>query len=98
MNAIETKIVDYIRQKFDAGKLSLTASEIMAIVVPTEHPEYRFKPSYKFALDRLLTRHVINAVATEDGVTHYFIGNFASRELRLSLGLSLEMLPRLNET
>lgn len=87
MNAIENKIVEYIKQKFEAGSLSVTASEILAAVVPAEHPEFQFKPSYNYALERLIRRNVINGVDTKDGVRHYFIGNFATSELLTSLGL-----------
>lgn len=87
MNELDTKIVDYIQQQFAAGILSVTESEIMSTVVPAEQPELRFKPSYKYALDRLRRRQVINAVDNKDGVRHYFIGYFASPELRQSLGI-----------
>lgn len=80
-------MLGYIQRCLAEGRLSVSATEIVNAVVPAEHPEWRRRPAYRYGLDRLLTRNVINAVDAPDGTRHYFIGAYASAELRQSLGL-----------
>ena len=87
MGPVETKMLSYIENRLREGALSVPEAEIMSAVVPHEHPEYRNRPAYRHGLDRLLRRHVINAVDALGGTRHYFIGTHASAELRASLGL-----------
>ena len=58
----------------------------MTAVVPKDHPEYRNRPAYRYGLDRLLRRGVINYDHDWRGVRQFFIGNYASRELLDSIG------------
>jgi hypothetical protein len=85
MGTIESDIVAYLKCRLDAGALSVCEAEIMDAVVPPDHPEFRLRPAYRYALDRLRRRHVINAVADKAGMMHYFIGAYPSAALRESL-------------
>ncbi len=87
MNAIEKSIIDFLKHRHAAGILSATAAEIYSAIIPANQPKLRYKPAYKYALDRLRVRAELNAVEGPDGTCHYFIGNFPSKELRASLGL-----------
>ena len=87
MNVVETAIVDFIKRRHAEGALSASAADIMDAVVPHDQPKLRYKPSYKHALDRLVTRLVINFTTAPDGTMLYFIGSCPSAELRASLGL-----------
>ena len=87
MGTVESNMLAYIKLRLEAGALSVTEAEIMDDVVPPDHPEFRVRPAYRHGLDRLRRRHVINAVDYQTGVRHYFIGNFASADLRESLGI-----------
>jgi hypothetical protein len=88
MGPVETSMLRYIERRLAEGSLSVLEKDILAAVVPADHPEYRDRPSYRHGLDRLLRRHVINAVRDPRGRTHYFIGSHASRELLAALGVS----------
>jgi hypothetical protein len=92
MNAIEQGIVDYLKRRHAEGALSATAAELMAAVIPADQPELRFKPSYKYAIQRLRVRSELNACTAADGTTHYFIGAFPTPELRASLGHKINPL------
>jgi hypothetical protein len=87
MNTVETAIVDFIKRRNAEGALSASEADIMDAIVPHDRPKLRYNPSYKYALERLRVRLVINCVTAPDGITHYFIGNYASPELRASLGI-----------
>jgi hypothetical protein len=87
MGPVETKMLDYIERRLKEGVLSVPEVEIINAVVPLDHPEFRERPAYRHGLERMLRRHVINAVDAPDGTTHYFIGTHASADLRASLGL-----------
>ena len=82
MGKVESSILAYIRSRLTQGALSVSATEIMRAVVPPDHPEYQERPSYRFGLERLRRRKVINAVDALDGERHYFIGAYPSAELR----------------
>ena len=56
-------------------------------VLPSEHPEFRYRPAYRHGLDRLERRNEINAINDLNGIRHYFIGPYPSAELRASLGV-----------
>lgn len=88
MGPVETQMLRFIEGRLAEGSLSVSEEDILAAVVPTDHPEYRDRPSYRHGLDRLLRRHVINAVRDPRGRNHYFIGSHASRELLASIGIS----------
>jgi len=87
MGEIESSMLAYIKRRLEEGALSVPGAEIMDAVVPPDHPEFRERPAYRHGLDRLLRRHVINAVDDRRGTRHYFIGTHVSAELRQSLGL-----------
>jgi hypothetical protein len=87
MASIESNMVAYIKRRLEEGELSVTAAEIMDAVIPADHPEYRERPAYRYGLERLRRRHVINAIADQSGALHYFIGAYPSVALRKSLGL-----------
>ena len=87
METVESNMLDYINRRIDAGVLSVTEAEILDAVVPADHPEFRSRPAYLHGLDRLRRRHVVNAVADQNGLVHYFIGNYPSAALRESLGI-----------
>lgn len=80
-------MLDFIESRLRVGALSVTEAEIHAALIPPHQPELRHRPAYRYALQRLCVRHVINAVDDPRGVRHYFIGDFPSKELRDSLGL-----------
>ena len=86
MGIVESNILAYIKRRLEAGVLSVSEAEIMDAVVPPDHPEFRLRPAYRHGLDRLRRRHVINAVADQMGIMHYFIGDYPSAALRESLG------------
>jgi hypothetical protein len=87
MGPVEADMLAYIQRRLEQGALSVTEQEIMDAVVPHDHPEYRERPAYRYGLERLRRRHVINAVADQTGTLHYFIGNYPSAALFRSLGL-----------
>jgi len=87
MGIVESNMLAYIKRRLEAGALSVSEAEIMDAVVPSDHPEFRLKPAYRHGLDRLRRRSVINAVADHTGIMHYFIGDYASADLRESLGI-----------
>lgn len=87
MGTVEAEMLAYIQRRLADGALSVTGAEVTEAVVPPGHPEFRYRPAYQRGLERLLRRNVINAVDAPDGSRHYFIGAFASPELRASLGL-----------
>ena len=84
---VERAMLAFIQARHDSGALSVTKDEVFAAVVPPNHPEFRFRPAYRYGLDRLRVRQVVNAVDDPLGVTHYFIGDYPTKELRHSLGL-----------
>ena len=87
MGKVESQFLAYLKQRLEEGALSVPESEIMAAIVPADHPEYRFLPAYRYGLQRLRRRSIINAIPDREVTSHYFIGNFASAELRKSLGM-----------
>jgi hypothetical protein len=87
MGKVESEMFAYIKRCLEAGRLSVPAREIVDAVVPPEQPEFRYRPAYRYGLERLHVRGVINAVDAPDGTRHYFIGPYASPELRASIGL-----------
>ena len=87
MGTVESNILAYIKRRLEAGALSVSETEIMDAVVPPDNPELRLRPAYRYGLDRLRRRHVINTVDDRAGMTHYFIGNYPSAALRESLGI-----------
>ena len=84
MGSVETAMLNYITQRLEQGALGVTESEIMAVIIPPNHQEYRLRPAYRYGLDRLRVRRVINAASgiRENGKLHYFIGDYPSAELR----------------
>jgi hypothetical protein len=87
MGPVESKMLAYLKRRLDEGALSVPASEILDAVIPPDHPEFRYRPAYRYGLDRLHVRSVINAIDDGAGARHYFIGPFPSQALRESLGL-----------
>jgi hypothetical protein len=79
-------MLDYLKHRLEQGALCVSGAEILDAVAPPDRPELRERPAYRYGLDRLLRRHVINAIDDQNGVTHYFIGNYPSAELREFLG------------
>jgi len=77
----------YIKHRLDEGDLSVTEADIMDAVIPPDHPEFRERPAYRYGLDRLRRRHVINAITDQAGRRHYFVGAYPSAALRKSLGM-----------
>jgi hypothetical protein len=87
MGPVESNMLAYLRRRLEEGALSVTGAEIMDAVIPPDHPEYKERPAYRYGLERLLRRHVINAVADQTGTPHYFIGAYPSVALCKSLGI-----------
>jgi hypothetical protein len=87
MGEAESKMLAYIQLRHEEGALSVTEAEIFGAIIPADQPELRHRSAYRYGIDRLLRRHVINAIDDKTGTTHYFIGNFPTAELRQSLGL-----------
>ena len=87
MGTVESDMLAYLKRCLEEGRLSVPAAEIQDAVVPFDHPEWRHRPAYRYGLDRLLRRSVVNTIDARDGVRHYFIGTHASAELRASLEL-----------
>jgi hypothetical protein len=78
---VETKMLAYIERRLKEVALSVTEAEIMDAVIPSGHPELRERPAYRFDLERLRRRHVINAVPDQAGRLHYYIGDYPSAAL-----------------
>jgi hypothetical protein len=87
MGDAESKMLAYIKLRLEEGALAVPASEILGAIIPADQPALRERPAYRYGLERLLRRHVINAVDDRGGTRHYFIGSFPSAELRESLGI-----------
>jgi hypothetical protein len=87
MGPVESNMLAYIKRRLEEGELSVTRAEIMDAVIPSDHPDFRERPAYRYGLERLLRRRVINAVSDRAGTLHYFIGAYPSVALRRSLGL-----------
>jgi hypothetical protein len=87
MGSVESDMLAYVRNRLKGGELSVTGAEIMAAVIPPDHPEFRERPAYRYGLERLRRRHLINAVADRTVTLHYFIGAYPSDALRKSLGI-----------
>lgn len=85
MGSVEQEMVEFIRAQHQVGILSVTAEQVLSGLASAVEPEARLRPAYKYGLDRLLRRGVINAIETADGVQHYYIGDSPSQELRESL-------------
>jgi hypothetical protein len=86
MGNVESLILEYIKRRLETGNLLVPRTEIMD-ALGKSHPEFRHRRAFAHGLDRLQRRHVINGIDAPDGVRHYFIGNYASAEMRQSLGL-----------
>ena len=86
MGPVESKMLAYIERRLGEGVLSVTGAEIFDAVIPSDHPELRERPAYRYGLERLMRRHIINAVADQAGTLHYYIGNYPSAALWKSLG------------
>jgi hypothetical protein len=69
MGPAESNMLAYSKRRLGEGELSLTEAEIMEAVIPHDHPELRQRPAYRYGLQRLVRRHVINAVADQAGTT-----------------------------
>ena len=87
MGTVEKRMLAYITRRLEEGALSVPGAEVMDAVVPPDHPEFRERPAYRYGLDRLRTRLVINGVTDAHGTMHYFIGDYASAALREALGI-----------
>jgi len=88
MGPVEPNMLAYIERRLGEGELSVTGAEIMEAVIPSDRPEFRERPAYRYGLERRLRRrHVINAVPDQAGTLHYFIGAYPSVALRKSLGI-----------
>jgi hypothetical protein len=87
MGPVESNMLAYIERRLEEGELSVTRVEIMDAVIPRDHPEFRERPAYRYGLERLLRRRVINAVVDRTGTVHYFTGAYPSVDLRRSLGI-----------
>jgi hypothetical protein len=87
MGPVESNMLAYIKRRLKEGELSVTGAEIMDAVIPSDHPEFRERPAYRYGLERLRRRHVINVIADQAGTLHYFIGAYPSVALRKSLGI-----------
>jgi hypothetical protein len=81
METVESRMVAYLRQRIDAGAMAVPGSEIMNAVIPTQNPEYRFRAAYRYGLERLLRRKVINGLNDPKGVTYYFFEHYPSSDL-----------------
>ena len=77
----------YLQRRLAEGALSVPASEILDAVVPSDHPEFRERSAYRYGLERLHRRCVINGIDDKAGVRHYFVDGIATEALRKSLGL-----------
>jgi hypothetical protein len=86
MGDIEAKLLEYLQRQLSQGHHSVSADELREGVL-RENPEFRHRTGFRYGLQRLSVRHVINSVSAPDGSRHYFVGNYASPELRKSLGL-----------
>ena len=84
---VEKAMLAFIKARLEAGALSVTEEQILAAIIPPDQPKLRFRPAYRHGLGRLRVRHVLNAVDDRAGVTHYFLGDYPSKELRESLGV-----------
>ena len=56
-----------------SGAESVTEDEVLSRIVPAEHPEYRFRPSYRYGFDRLSRRGVIGWNYGDEGEKRYYL-------------------------
>jgi hypothetical protein len=87
VNPVEAAMLNFVKSRHEAGVLSVTAPEVLDALVPSGDPKLRYRPAYKYGLDRLLRRGVLNARETPDGVRHYFVGDSPSEALLHARGL-----------
>jgi hypothetical protein len=87
MSDAESKMLAYIKLRYDEGALAIPASEILGAIIPADQPALRDHAAYRYGLERLRRRRIINAVADKTGTLRYFIGDYPSAELRESLGV-----------
>jgi hypothetical protein len=71
----EKAMLDFIKQRLAEGALAVAEKEVMEAVTSKSDRRARCKPAYRYGLQRLLRRHVINAIDDRDGQRHYYIGN-----------------------
>jgi hypothetical protein len=87
MGPVESAMFANVRRRLEEGALSVTGAEVMDAVIPSGNPELRERPAYRYGLERLRRRHVINAVVDQAGTLHYFIGAYPSDALFKSIML-----------
>jgi hypothetical protein len=87
MAEAESKMLAYIKLRHEEGALSVSEAQILGAIIPRNQPELRQHPAYRYGLERLYRRLVINAIADRVGTVHCLIGDYPSAELRESLGL-----------
>jgi hypothetical protein len=87
MARVESDMLAYIKRRLEAGALSVSGAEIMDAVIPRDQAGFRERPAYRYGLERLRRRGVINAIADQTGTLHYFIGSAPSAALRKSLAI-----------
>lgn len=80
MGEVEQRIVDFIENRMSSGVSTVSYDEIMAAIIPADHPEYGHRPPYKYGLDRLRRRGRIGSIPSEDGKGRFYIGRFPREE------------------
>jgi hypothetical protein len=73
MNPVGAQMLDFIKRRLDEDATSVPASEILAAVVPKDHPEYRLRPAYKHGLERLRRRRRVGAVVGRGGELRFYL-------------------------
>ena len=76
MNPVEAEMLTYIQRRIDEGAATVSEDEILAAVVPADHPEYRLRPAYRYGLTRLRRRRRLGAFPSRDGGMRYYISGF----------------------
>lgn len=71
MGVVEAEMMTAIWRMIDAGAAGVSKEEVLAVVVPPEHPEYRLRPAYAQGLERLSRRGWLNSFYDESGTLRY---------------------------
>jgi HEAT repeat protein len=67
LSDLEAKMMAFLWSRIDAGTTGATEREIIDAVVPADHPKYRYRPAYKYGVQRLHLRGWLTARSQEEG-------------------------------
>ena len=73
LNPVEAEMLAFIRRRLAEGAMSVPESEVIAAVIPQDHPEFRFRPAYRRGLERLHRRRQVWAIQGREGELRYYL-------------------------